>query len=535
MAIFPVRQLHTEGILRDPEPYSLDLNAFSAGNDVRFHANYAERAPAFKTLFAGLPITNPALVAAVHTSLGADWVLIVGPGEKLYQYTNGTTTNITPVSGWSDFRAPQAFTFTQLGDVVYINRPSQQPFYYGPSSGTFAPLPGWNSAWTARSLRAFGDYLIALNVTKGGVTIPNMVKGSDLTLFGQPPGSWDQTNTTTSATENELEQLTTGIVDGLPMRNSFIIYSENDAVLMEQVDTTEIFQFAYLGIDGGMIAPNCGVERDGVHYVLGTSDIYMHDGTNRTSIIDGRNRRYVFDNLIRGQSEACFTAYLPSLDWIVFGYPTSAPDAFFQQFEFCNQAYVYDLTSQTGTFISLPDVCSMSVAYNVTAPTWATETNTWAAATNTWASLDSDSLGTVVCGSSSQVDGTSRLLAYDYANRGRLSQPTEATMNAPMSLIRTGIDLDQIGSDITTYKLVKRIFPLARTFGGVPLTIQIGQQLIPAGPVTYAPAVTFDPTTQYKVDFVKGGRFLAIKVTQASVADFTFSGFDVDLVPNGHR
>ena len=63
-------------------------------------------------------------------------------------------------------------------------------------------------------------------ITQTGGAFPSMFKWSDLTLAGLPPGSWDPDNPNTSAGENILEELNTPIVDGLPLRSIFVIYSE---------------------------------------------------------------------------------------------------------------------------------------------------------------------------------------------------------------------------------------------------------------------------------------------------------------------
>src|ERR1700749_3397030 len=120
-----------------------------------------------------------------------------------------------------------------MASALYITRPAQAARYYRPNSSPFANMPGMESAWTCRSLRSFGDYMIGLNVvkpttwvdphtgtTQPGGSFPNLFKWSDLALAGQPPGSWDYLDPTNSAGENVLEQMTTPTVDGLAMRQN---------------------------------------------------------------------------------------------------------------------------------------------------------------------------------------------------------------------------------------------------------------------------------------------------------------------------
>src|SRR3546814_15319645 len=77
---------------------------------------------------------------------------------------------------------------------------------------------------------AYKDFLIALNVTKGATNYPTMVKWSDLTGFGAVPASWDHTSPSNSAGENIINEMKVEIIDGLSLRDSFIIYAKNEEI-----------------------------------------------------------------------------------------------------------------------------------------------------------------------------------------------------------------------------------------------------------------------------------------------------------------
>jgi hypothetical protein len=315
MPLFPVRDVAAQGILRDPSPYQLDLNAWSGGSNVRFHANKAEAAPVFRTLYDALPGSAPVFAMGFEPATGFDVVTVMGADGRLWQYQDGAYTEVTETSHTNNVD-PRATTGLQFSQVQYINRPDAAPRYYGPLSTQYAKLPNMECAWTCRSLRAFGNYMIALNVTKPttwtdpytsttqpGGSFPNLFKWSDLTLQGQVPGSWDYMNPNTSAGENPLEELKTPLVDGLPMRDMFVIYSENEIWGCGQTGNTLIFNFRRLFSTGGLIAPNCVVEVDGIHYCFGPKDIYKHDGVQKVSIVDKRNKNAIFRNIDVRKSE----------------------------------------------------------------------------------------------------------------------------------------------------------------------------------------------------------------------------------------
>lgn len=550
MATIPIRGLAAKGILHDPSPYQLDMDAWSAGANVRFHANKAERAPIFRSVYETLP-EEPVFCVGMEPSSGYDTVVIAMTDGKVYQYASGGITNISP-SGYTPATDPRAYTSTQLGDVLYLNRPNQAPQYFGPTSTTFLTLPHMDSTWTCRSLRAFGDYLIALNVTKpstwtdphtggtfAGGAMPNLFKWSDLTLIGQVPGSWDPFDPTTSAGENPLEELTSPIVDGLALRGNFVVYSENQIWGVTQTGTQSIFAFQRLFWEGGMIAPNCAVEVDGVHYVFGPQDIYKHDGVSKVSIIDKRNKNFVFRNLNKLSAESFFVTYLPQYDSIIFAFVSGDSSCAFQKTDRCNLGAVYDIPNDTWSFIDLPNVSSISQANLDSILTYSscTSANTYDVTGGSYYDQENTFVKNVVAVSGALTGQftQSRLLAYDFMNKGSLTFPYSPECNAPAYLERTGIALDAVGSDLTTYKKVRRIFPLVSIYDNVPVTILVGGSETPSGVPTYNPPATFNPITDYKVDGIKGGRYLALRFTVTSPADFEVAGYDLDVTNNGRR
>lgn len=630
MAILPFRGMAEKGILHDPSPYQLDLDAFSDGSGVRFHGNKAMRAPVMRSVYETLT-DSPAFCASHSPATGYDSVFIAGTSGRVFSYSNGVNTEITPtgqviaiavtnaggnyvstvptvtlaappaggtqatavalmtgnaVSGFRltnqgsgylthpavTFSAPpgggspalataviftavadpRSYTATYLGDVTYLNRPSGPPVFYGPSSTSLEGLPDWDGAWSARSVRAFSDYLIALNVTKGSQPNPSLVKWSDLTLDGLPPASWNANDPTTSAGENPLEQLTTPIVDGLVMRNVFVIYSEDQVWAMAADGSEFIFNFTRLFGDGGMMAPNCAVEVDGQHYVFGPTDIYRHDGNTKQSLIDGRNRDYVYRNLSVAYNEACFVLYMPKYKEIMFGYNSGDTNCVYPcatpanptGATLANKAAIYSIPGDTWAFVDLPNVggaCLSTLNHTLTYETAGFSTpspaKTYANIGGSYFDQDNvfDPNVVLVSAALDSKLTNSRLLAYDFFDKGSLAFPFSPEANGPVYLERTGIDLDQVGSDLTTYKMIRRMYPLVTIFESVPIQIQIGGSNTPSGAVVWGPLITFDPSTQYKIDMRIGGRYLGVRFKIDAPVDFEIAGFDLDVSSAGRR
>jgi hypothetical protein len=538
MSILPVRGLAAKGIIRDANAYDLDLNAWSDGSNVFFNNGKAQRAPIWRTVYDALSLAPQFVTALRNGSGSADTVFVVNADGSSSTVIGGVKTDVTDIGHVSNV-STTAWTSTTHGQVLYLNRPDAVPRYWGPSSTRLAVLPNWDSTWRCRSMRTFQDYIIALNVTKGATLIPEMVKWSDLTLAGQVPGSWDATDATKNTGENVLGDIDSPIVDGLPLFNTFYIYSSTQTWAMEPTGNQLIFGFRRVFNDGGMIAPGCVAEVDGKHYVFGTDDIYMHDGNTKQSLVQSRNRDAVFRYLDTTLTERCFVQFVPQYRCIVFGYVSGDPTCTWQQPTGCNKAAVYDLTNDTWTFVDLPNVFGGVYASVSTQPTWTSlGSTTWTAQGGSWfdmrAGLDRHLI--VVSQQQTALGITAhRLLGWDFVNKGSMTLPYVAEVNASAFLLRTGVDLDQIGADLTTYKMVRRLYPMANMFASAPIYMQFGSSLTSQGPIVWTPEAPYDPTQSYKVDFRRGGRYLAAKFTVHSIVDFELSGFDIDVTSAGRR
>src|SRR3546814_10374 len=124
-----------------------------------------------------------------------------------------------------------------------------------------------------------------------------MVKWSDLTGFGAVPASWDHTSPSNSAGENIINEMKVEIIDGLSLRDSFIIYAKNEVWTMDYIGGNYLFRWRKIYDKVGILNQNCVVQVDGLHYVFDKDDIYLHDGASKKSIIHGKDKDFVFQSL----------------------------------------------------------------------------------------------------------------------------------------------------------------------------------------------------------------------------------------------
>ena len=129
-----------------------------------------------------------------------------------------------------------------------------------------------------KSIRAFRSFLVALNVTRGGVSYPRVVKWSTEAGIQGVPSSWNETTSTVDAGEYELADTKGDILDGLQLRDTFMIYKEDATYSMSFVGTPFIFSFRQLSPTIGAISKNCVAEFDGGHAIFGKGNFYINDG-----------------------------------------------------------------------------------------------------------------------------------------------------------------------------------------------------------------------------------------------------------------
>jgi len=539
MPLLPIRNLGAAGVITDVDPFNLPYAAFTKAKNVRFTEGNVERAPIFRTAYEWSTSATevPVFVYGLTNPGTFDTVLIVNQDFDVFEFANG---NVTTVHSDSQSSSTAPVTGTTLASVEYLNRPSRIPIARTPAASNFSDLANWDSTWRTRSLRSFGDFMLALNLTEGSTSYPNRIRFSDITLANNVPGSWDATDTTKSAGFNDLVQLRTPIVDGATLGSNFLIYSSDQVWLMEFVGGTFIFNFRKVFDDAGVISQNCILEVEGKHYVFDRDDIYVNDGITRQSICDNRVRDYIFDGLDMSLSERCFVLHVSSLEEIYFCYHSGDDLSVYGDVSGCNRAAVYNYRSDTWSFVDLPNVTAGALANLDAVETYASASANYNTTGGTFHSQESKFTSYPVFTSmkdTSEGITRPRLLGLDLVNSGNLNLPETTEVSQSVYLERTGIDLDQEAQlPLSSYKVINRIYPQIST----PSTdkffdFTFGAADLPPAAPSYEAAVTFDSSTQYKVDTRMAGRYLSYKMETSETKDFTLSGMDVDIVPTGRR
>jgi hypothetical protein len=545
MANLPLRNLGTIGVISDIGPHYLPPNAFTKAVNVIFDEDRVQRAPVFKQMY---PAVKSSLAwDSAGTSWGSQagtWETVTGGdtansrfagsyadplyGESVFvcdndgsvrTYANGSMVVATPGSGLITSNEP--WSHAQVAGLSYLARKGMRPYVRNiKTDAAYSLIAGdWDTTHTARVVRGYLDYVIMLGITKGTTEYPTMVKWSNPVEYGSvvTAVAWDPTNPGFVAGENVIPEMTTGLVDGLPLGTNFILYSNDQVWLMEYTGSSLVFNYRRLFPTGGVFNTNCVVEVEGKHFVFGEDDIYIHDGVSRQSIADKRVRRNIFNSLDRDKRNAAFVLHDPISNLVYFCFATVDTSVAWPGTQFCNRAAIYNYRSDTWSFMDMPNVVGGGQV--------------------TYASATGDQKVSMVLGATDTANSLteSRVYALDLPAAPVVNAGVTAEALKPAIVERTGLDLDdpETGLPLRSYKTVKQLVP--QVIADSPVTWEMGATDLPTGTPVYQAAVSFDPAVDYKVDTKASGRYLAYRLTSESPDNFALTGFDADVVSLSKR
>lgn len=544
MTIVSIRNVAKFGVITDISPFDIPAQAWSFAVNARFRNNKVTHGPVWRNV-KHLAGTSPRFVTSVLASGGSDTTYI--------GYLNGTVASITPTveadvsaSGYVPSVSEALWSSTRLADVFYVNRSDRAPWYLRLSDSTFQVIGnGWDPTWSARLLRTCGGALVALNVTKGATNFPTMVKTSSLPLASTTPNSWDQSQPATNATENILAELEGPIVDASTLRNDLIIYGYDDTWIMRAVGGLDVFDYTRLFQHRGAINSNCSIEVNGKHFVFGVDDIWMHDGVtdSDSSICEGFTRDFIYASINTGKLARCFVAHNPALKELSFCYVSGDRGvAFINGLDGCNRAAVYNYQYKTWTFDDLPLVYSAGRGNMSSPQSYSTITTTYAVTDGSYASLETGikRVPVYVGDVNSGYGLSTSLYAFDQYGAGAITSFTvDTNATKGLTLERTGIDLDELNTELRGYKTLNTIYPEAYLDPAsmAPLTFTVGASDFFGVPAVLGAPQTYDGAALYKLDYHDNaaGRWLSMYITTPDYRTVEISGFDVDLTITGEN
>lgn len=515
MSIVRVPNCGSVGVVQDLSQHELPINAWTDASNIRFLDGYSNQFLGHSQAY-GTPSVIPYHVLPVIISGVRYW--LYASLTKIYAVTitagAAVHTNLTRQTAGNDVNyaaTANSWTSTVLGGIPIMNPgnavdPPQQ--WDLNTANNFSALSNWPASTYCKSIRAYKNFLVALNVTKTATNYPYMVKWSHPAVPGSVPSSWDETDATKDAGEFDLADGYDHIIDGLALRDSLIIYKEASVWRLDYTGGQSVFRASKVMGTSGAMNRNCIVEIDGFHVVLTTNDIVIHDGVQATSVLDKVTRRWLFQNMDVDEAYQSFVFKNPFYNEVFICFASIGAD-------YPDTAIVFNYKDRTVSKRTLPNIHHAnfgSVDSSLTG-TWASDPDPWSSDISSWDSPD-------------QVPNQARVLMGAHDTKLFMLDAAASFDGVIPSayLERKGLSFDTP----ERIKLVKGIRPRITGNVGDTVTISIGSQDDPYDTPTYT-EMTHTIGSTVRNDCLVSGRYIAVKLATGTAYNWRMDSYDLEV------
>lgn len=506
----------------DVPPHRLPLNAWSSARNVRFTDGKALRIGGHAAVFDPPPL---AFKWGLHVPTEANLFWMLATLAKVQVHDGSTYTDITRLSG--DYNASDAHLWNGgvLGGIPVINNGIDVPQAWNPPTAAtkLVDLPNWPAGFTARVVRPFKSFLVALNVHDGTDRFRHRVRWSHSADPGTLPDSWSLSDPTKDSGEVDLTDIGAGELLYMdPLGDQNMLYKTGSTWAMRFVGGTAIFAFEKVFETIGLLTAHCvrTVPRTRNHFMVTAEDIVVHNGVEAQSVVDRRVRRAVFGAMDVDNFDRSFVVQNVRQDELWFCFPTSGqtqPD----------RALIWNYSDGTITERDLPGASHIAVGavFESADDTWDPDSQAWDADTTVW---DAAAFRRQQFDMLMMDPGATKLHLVESGqdfNGMAMAAHVERT-----GLAVTGVDRGGTPTvDFSTRKLVRRIWPKIE---GGPVEVRVGAQEAEGGPVEYSVAQTFTPGVDRYIDPVTpvNGRFIAVRFESSNAGvPWELSGYDLEV------
>lgn len=572
MPIFKVRGVGSKGVVKDTPSFELTPDTWSHANNVRFVASRAEKFGGhFPVLEEGMGGTPLAVLYRNNTQSQ-----IYGTATGLYMVVGKQHFNMSkddanhPGTSYTYKASPEStWYYTTMSNAVIMNTPLDDPQGLTPSADTFVDLPNWGVPkkgnpvkldWKCGRIRSYKNYLVALDMTESGINIPQRIRWSNVAYINSLPPDWYEDDENSDGGFNDLSDATGRLVDGVPLRDSFVIYTDKETYLMEYVGGIMVFQFKKLFSDTGILAPECAVEFEQKHFVIARDDIFIHNGSSKQPIASARVKQHLIEEIssVNPLATKVF-AYTPAKEiWITYVGPGQTTDVASTWDEFtklskeersvttgdvmwtCNKCAVWNWEWDTWTFMDIPPSFDINMAPppDLDSPEWEDFVDVddyWDSDKNVevqWSSLGKDFVKNVPYIAS--PDGCLYTLdTGDVFIKYLKDTGTYRVRPIVAELLRTHLDMDEMVENTRLYKFLKTITPQFRGTGNI--WCYVGGSNNPTESPTWDSSQLYDVEEDVKIDTFSNNRYPAIRFVDHSTGKWSLQGYDIDFVVEGNR
>lgn len=508
-------ELKPRGMVTDQPDHTVAPENYTGGTNIMFRNGRASRCGGWASVWQDsnpFPGDNPQhLLYAPHQ--GTAYWAIMGDNEVFI--TEGVNHSVVTPAGGLNVTEANQWTASQLNDLAVFNNSLDPPFFWsGDPITQCETLPDFPANTTCTALRPYKFHLVALGIDGPAGIDNNYLLWSDAAAPLTVPQSWT-IETGSQAGDNVLGDEPGALVDGLSLRDDFIIYKKYSTYIMTFVGGLEVMAFRKFEAGTGIMNRNCVVEHGGFHYVLADGDVVKHDGQTQISIADKRVREFIFTLMDANLHRAAFLALNPVEKEIWVCIPTGGVIE-------ARSAAVYSIDSDTWSFRDVPTIGHAThgtIAIGVDPPApqdWDTMPGFWNFQNRRW-NQNTTTLGDAVQGFVMAQPGGAKVFQLDAD-----VQIDGETLAARLEWLTS--DLGQPG----IVKTVQKIWPLITASNGAVFQIRVGGQMTPQDGIAFETR-TFTVGTDEWVDVIVVGKYISIQIETDQDTLWDLDGFGIQF------
>lgn len=508
------------GVIKDRPAHELPPNAWSDARNVRFLDGSALQFFGQGQVY-GAPLEAPQFLLQANVAGDRYWLYATAGKQVAVTNASGSSvhtdiTHATPRTGlanrWSGF---------VFGGVPVLNAgDGKAPMYWNQNLATkFVDLPAWPANTSCKVLRQYKNLMIALGVTKSATEYPYMVKWSSLAVAGSLPATWNEADSTQDAGEFDLSEGQDRIIDGLGLKDSFIVYKESSTYALDYIGGAFILKSRKVSGMSGLLNMNCAVDFDtgmnNLHFAVTGSDIVIHDGFTAQSVLDKKARRFFFQNLDTANKGRVFCAKNPFLNEILVCYPSIGAT-------WCDTALVYNYVDGTVSFRSLPNVthAAYGPVDNSLSGSWSQDSAPWDSDLTAWNGPDytPDSARVMMGSADNKLYLLDASASFDGVLPDAYLERTGLTFDAPERI-----------------KLVTGVQPrITGNLGGTVL-VRLGASDNPGIDPVWGDPITYTIGSTLSCDGFAAGRYLALRFETGTAFSWRLDSYDMRVEDAGER
>jgi hypothetical protein len=487
----------------------------------------------------------------------------------------GTGLNFSNISSTTYSVDAADWDYCNENQIPIFNNPAWYPEYWMPIAGAqklqplmFSDTDTWQAAGkSANIIRSHKNFLFALGTVESGIELPTTFRWSAPADTGGVPFTWDETDLSTIAGTAVLTGNYGRIVDGLTLRDSFVIYSDGGTNILNYVGGEFIWNVTEFSSTSGILAKNCVVCAEQKHYVITQDDIIVHDGTNLSSLLYNRFRNRVRAALASTHAKNSYVLADHSKKEIwfciveaTFTYPnllviynwsddTLALRDIGDKFAGISYSPLIASSVLNGWEDSMALYSSLTKKYNelanVTSNSYENITMLYSNTDKTWSEMMGNAVGQEPGWDDQPGSWDVNPFHWNYTNDIPILDaiiginPTTGVVSALTvndfkdDFNTVVIREDVVFDNLLSVSSIVSMYPIIQCEG--QMEIQIGSKYFQGESTQWQPAVIYSPGLSKKVDIRTTGVYHSWKFSSIGNTPFTLSGFTVYYANNGKR